>query len=235
MKVLIVEDEVIPANYLKRLLELEGYEVLESIEQGSEAIKIAKQELPDIILMDIMLEDNISGCDAALRISKQNPKILIVFLTAYSDKEMIDFAVASKAFGYLLKPYREKEILATLALAKAHLHDQLEGKKSITTSVTEITLSGGYMYNIKIQKLLHKNKEVHLGPQAIKLIALLCQKPHHVFQTDMILTTLWDIPKSPQALRSLVYRIRESTISTLILNSSKNGYQISLDTESNFH
>jgi len=228
MKILIVEDEVIPANYLKKLLELEGYEVLESVEKGAEAISVAKQEKPDIILMDVMLEDNISGCDAAVAISKENPQILIVFLTAYSDKEMIDFAVASNAFGYLLKPYRDKEILATLALAKAQLEEKIEETENTATTCSKIALIGGYTYHTKTQMLFYKEKGVCLGPQAIKLISLLCINPNNVLQTDRLLSTLWETPKSAQALRSLIYRIREATIPELIINSSKTGYKIGL-------
>lgn len=229
MKVLIVEDEVIPANYLKRLLELEGYEVLETTETGAEAIKIAKKENPDVILMDIMLSDNISGCDAAVKINHNNPNIRIIFLTAYSDKEMVDSAIDSHAYGYLLKPYRDKEILATLALLKAQI-DQTSTKTDVNAhDATTLILKGGYSFNTHKQSLFYASKEVGLGPQAIKLIDLLCKHPHVTVHIDTILDVLWNNQKSKQALRSLVYRIRKSTIPELIVNSSKTGYQIGLE------
>ena len=225
MKILIVEDEVIPAHYLKRLLELEGYDVLETVEKGSEAISVSKKEDPDVVLMDIMLEDSISGCDAAVEINHHNPNIIIIFLTAYSDKEMIDIAIESNAYGYLLKPYRDKEILATLALLKS----KIEKKESPSTLDTDIVLlNGNYNYCMKTQNLLYLSEEVSLGPQAIKLIDLLCKHPHCTLDIDTILATLWNNQKSNQALRSLIYRIRKATVPELILNSSKTGYQIGL-------
>jgi DNA-binding response OmpR family regulator len=227
MKILIVEDEIIPANYLKKLLEVEGYKVLENVEKGADAIRIAKQKNPDIILMDVMLEDNISGCDAALEISKHNSNILIVFLTAYSDKEMINFAIASKAFGYLLKPYRDKEILATLSLAEAHLKNRLIKTEEEKES-TIVTLRGNYTFHTDRHALHYHSEKVNLGPQALNLISLLCKHKHRTLHSEMILNTLWETPMSAQALRSLVYRIRESTIPEIILNSSKTGYQIGL-------
>lgn len=121
MRIVIVEDDVIPANYLKKILELEGHEVIAMIASGVEAIEVAKREKPDLIFMDVMLKDHISGAEAATKIHYAYPEILIVFLTAYSDKEMIDYAVESEAFAYLLKPYRDQEILATLKLANARL------------------------------------------------------------------------------------------------------------------
>jgi len=225
MKILIVEDEAIPANYLKKVLTHEGYEVMQIVETGLGAIKIAHKESPDLILMDVMLQDHISGCDAALEISKKDPKILIVFLTAFSDKEMIDFAVASRAFGYLLKPYRDKEILATLELAKAHL-----GYNTPTLQDDNIlALVDGYYYHTESQSLFYHSEEiVSCGPKALELISLLCKHKHYTVKINTIHETLWDIPRSQQTLRSLVHRIRENTSQNLIINISKVGYKIGL-------
>lgn len=225
MKILIVEDEAIPANYLKKVLTHEGYDVMQIVDTGLGAIQVAHKESPDLILMDVMLQDHISGCDAALEISKKDPNILIVFLTAFSDKEMIDFAVASKAFAYLLKPYRDKEILATLELAKAHLGYSTPAIKDDNI----LALVDGYYYHIDSQSLFHHSKEiVSCGPKALELIALLCKHKHYTVKTKTIHETLWDAPRSQQTLRSLVYRIRENTSQDLIMNISKLGYKIGL-------
>jgi len=175
MKILIAEDEIIPANYLKKVLANEGYKVLPIVSKGQEVIYVAKREKPHLILMDVMLKDNISGCDAALEISRENPDILIVFLTAFSDNEMIDFAVKSKAFGYLLKPYRDKEILATLKLAKAQLNNTTPPKEHKKES-EKLELVDGYSYDKKTETLFFKTQEVHCGPKALKLITLLCRQ-----------------------------------------------------------
>jgi len=227
LKILIVEDEIIPANYLKKTLIYEGYEVLPIVDKGAEAIQTAKKESPDIILMDVMLKDHISGCDAALEISRDNPQILIVFLTAYSDKEMIDFAVESQAFGYLLKPYRDKEILATLELAKAKLL-KAEKKEVLPHTSSDLALVDGYFYNTLTQTLYHPNFEVNCGPKAQELISLLCMQTPNTVKIETILTTLWDTEKPQQTLRSLIHRIREHTSPNLIINVNKFGYRIGL-------
>ncbi len=226
MKILIVEDEIIPANYLKKVLLYEGYEVLPIVMKGQEAIHVAKREKPHIILMDVMLKDNISGCDAALAISQENPNILIVFLTAFSDNEMIDFAVKSKAFGYLLKPYRDKEILATLQLAKAQLSNpQLSSEKK---DDKKLELVDGYSYNKSTETLFFKTQEVPCGPKALQLITLLCKQKNSTVKIEDILETLWDTVKPQQTLRSLIHRIREQTSPNLIVNVNKLGYKIGL-------
>jgi len=229
MKILIVEDELIPANYLKKLLTTNGYNVLPIIDRGENAITVVKKEKPDIILMDVMLKDHVSGCDAALEISRKNPDILIVFLTAYSDKEMVEFAVDSKAFGYLLKPYRDKEILATLELAKAHLSKLPMQDENKPKEKTHIALVDGYCYNTRTQTLFDKTQqEVPCGPKALQLIDLLCKHKHSTVKINIILEELWESKKSQQTLRSLIHRIRENTSQNLIMNVNKLGYKVGL-------
>ncbi len=224
MKILIVEDELIPANYLKKVLQNEGYEVLDIVKRGDKAIEIAKSKKPDIIFMDIMLQDSISGADAAVEIHRFNPKIVIIFLTAFSDKEMIEFAVRSEAFAYLLKPYRDNEILATLQLAKSKLQTN--------TSIAEpkepetIELVDGYSYHKSLQRVFFNEKEVELGPKALQLIKLLCENRNITLEIDEIMEELWDEPKPKQTLRSLIHRVRQMTTPNLIQNVNKFGYKI---------
>ena len=227
MQILIVEDEVIPANYLKKVLELEGYEVIGIVRKGTDAISMAKQKNPDVILMDIMLKDHISGAEAAIQIHASSPEVMIIFLTAYSDEEMINFAVESDAFAYLLKPYRDKEILATLELAKAKLFGKSD---SIVVDVENdtIILTDGYVYNTKSKRLFLENKEIPLGSRALKLIQLLCKNKHITLEIDMILQEVWDSSISRQTLRSLIHRIRTATTPNLIQNTNKFGYRIGL-------
>ncbi len=228
MKVLIVEDELIPAHYLKKVLLENGYEVLDIVMRGAEAIQVAKTQKPDVILMDVMLKDNISGCDAALEISKHDPDIRIIFLTAYSDKEMIDFAVESKAFAYLLKPYRDKEILATLELAKTKQDEDKIPRKRKETDSNKITLVDGYYFNTTSNTLFKGTQEMPCGPKALKLITFLCKHSHTTVKIETLLEELWDADTSQQTLRSLIHRIREQCSPNLILNINKIGYKIGL-------
>ena len=227
MKILIVEDEIIPANYLKKILLNEGYTVLAIAKRGAEAITLAKEKQPDIIFMDIMLKDNISGADAAVEIHTLLPNIIIIFLTAFSDQEMIDFAVRSEAFAYLLKPYRENEILATLQLAKAK-RETTNKSIEIKTENMMIELVDGYIYNRKVKRVFLNNKEIELGPKALQLIQLLCEQKNITLEIDDIMEHLWDDPKPKQTLRSLIHRIRQLTSNNLIQNINKFGYKIGL-------
>lgn len=228
MKILIVEDEIIPANYLKKLLQKEAYEVVEIIKSGEEAIRVAKEREIDLILMDVILQGGISGCDAALKIRQDNPKIFIVFLTAYSDKEMVNFAADSKAFGYLLKPYRDQEILATLQMAKRRLSDLGEEKDEIYKDSNKVFLIDDFCFDKNLCSLTKNGDEILLGPIALHLISMLCMNKNQTLKIESILEELWEKPKSQQALRSLIFRIREKTVTQLIINVNKLGYKIAL-------
>ena len=227
MKIMIVEDDIVPANYLKKMLESQGYSVVAMETSGAGAIQVAKEIKPELIFMDIMLKDNISGAEAAREIHYFNPATMIVFLTAYSDREMIEFAVESDAFAYLLKPYRDREILATLELAKAKMESK-NSFDSINSETDSIELAGGYSYNTDLNRLFLDGKEIPLGSKALKLIKLLCKNRHITLEIETITKEIWDTPKSGQTLRSLIHRIRESTCYDLIQNSNKFGYKIGL-------
>jgi len=231
MKILIVEDHIIPANYLRKMLEKEDYKVIDIVRTGEKAIEVTKKEKPQLIFMDIILKDQISGAEAAKEIHYIFPEIMIVFLTAYSDKEMIEYAVESDAFAYLLKPYRDKEIIATLELAKAKLsiNKRPQEKKNIEEKNERIlSLVDNYTYDTQVKRLFLDKKEVKLSSKALILIQLLCSNKNITLEINFITNELWETPKNPQTLRSLIHRIREATSHKLIQNVNKFGYKIGL-------
>lgn len=116
IKILVVEDEIIIAEDLKRILKEFDYDVGNVALSGKEAIEFAKRENPNLILMDINLNSEINGIEAAIIIRRQFD-IPVVFLTAFSDKETIEQAKKSEAFGYLIKPYAPEELKTTIELA----------------------------------------------------------------------------------------------------------------------
>ena len=229
MRIMIVEDDVIPANYLKKILEVEGYEVIAMISRGAQAIEVKKKEKPDLIFMDVMLKDHISGAEAATEIYYAYPEIMIVFLTAFSDKEMIEYAVESDAFAYLLKPYRDQEILATLVLAKAKLSTNKKHFEKNIINNNKIKLVDGYVYDSQLNRLFLNNKEVMLSPKSLQLVQLLCNHKEITLEINTILEALWDLATPAQTLRSLIRRVRISTSENLIQNVNKFGYRIGLN------
>lgn len=223
LKIVIVEDELIAAEFLKVILEEMGAEVIDIIDSGNEAIEVCIKKEPDVIFMDVMLTDNISGCEAAVAISQKNTHSKIIFLTAYMDEEMIDYAADSGAVSYLTKPYNKSQILATLKL----LATQKESSKVTAEEKPEkILLKNDYVYHTKQNRLLKNGKEVELGPTAIKLIKLLCTQVDVSISNTQIAMYVWGKEVNDKTLRSLMFRIRSATDGELIKNISGTGYMI---------
>jgi PAS domain S-box-containing protein len=114
--VLIVEDESVNAAVIDHRLKKLGYPVAGIATSGEEAIELVQQTKPDVVLMDIQLEGKIDGVEAAITIRKKTG-IPVVYLTGNSDEETIERARTTEAFGYLHKPFHEREVHSTLQLA----------------------------------------------------------------------------------------------------------------------
>ena len=114
-KVLIVEDETIVALDIKRAIQNLGFEVTNTVTTFEEAIACVKENTPDIILMDINLENSIDGISIAYEIKKTND-IPIIYLTAFCDDETINRAIETNPVGYLLKPFKIDELKSTILL-----------------------------------------------------------------------------------------------------------------------
>jgi PAS domain S-box-containing protein len=129
-RILIVEDERIIAEDLRVTLESFGYEVIDIISSGENAIQKAGETLPDLILMDMALEGEMRGSEAAEIIHRKfgTP---IIFLTAYADENTLNMAKASEPYGYLIKPFEERELRATIEMFfyKIDLEQKLESSE----------------------------------------------------------------------------------------------------------
>lgn len=224
MTVLIVEDEVIAASYLKEIVCEAGYEVIGTVGTGKGAIELARSQKPNLILMDIMLKDAISGVDAAVEISYHFPCCKIIFLTAYTESSMIETAKDANTVGYFLKPYNKEEIIANLHII-ASKHTPTERIKSDDDSVT---LAKAYTFNTKLKQLFLHTYEIALTEKELELIELLCKNSHCILSFREIIEEIWDTKTPHQTLRSLIYRIRQKTHPEFIVSVSKRGYKISL-------
>jgi diguanylate cyclase (GGDEF)-like protein/PAS domain S-box-containing protein len=129
-KILIVEDERIIALDLKKRLERFGYPSPEIVSTGEEAVSSAESYSPHIILMDIMLSGETDGIEAAKTIQRDY-NIPVIFLTAYSNEQTLDRAKEAEPYGYILKPFKERELYTTIdiALYKFKLNSQLKSQE----------------------------------------------------------------------------------------------------------
>jgi CheY-like chemotaxis protein len=115
-RIMVVEDEGIVALDIQDSLERLGYHGVEVLSSGEEALIKAQETRPDLILMDIRLGEGIDGIETATAINDKLD-IPIVYLTAFTDEKTVKRAQVTEPFGYLIKPFIEKEIQTTIEMA----------------------------------------------------------------------------------------------------------------------
>ncbi len=158
-KVMIVEDNATVAEDCRFCLISLGYHVTSIVAAGEEAIERAEVEHPDVVLMDIHLRDEIDGIEAAAQIYSRFG-IPVVFLSAYSDRNLLERAKPAGSFGYLVKPFGERELFATIEMA---LHKANSNAAELATARMEATatLAGGIAHDYNnLMQIVQGNAEL---------------------------------------------------------------------------
>ena len=179
--ILIVEDEKIIAEDIKNTLVKFKYNVPEIIASGEKAIRRAEELKPDLVLMDIMIEGSINGIVAAKKIYRDFG-IPIVFLTAYADDNILEQAAESSPFGYLIKPFEDRELRATIEMAfyKSKMEKRLRRNRNFLLKVIDTVpnnifvkdKSGKYlMVNDSVADLYNTTPKKMIGKTDKELIA----------------------------------------------------------------
>jgi response regulator NasT len=134
VRILIAEDETLIRLDLRGILERAGFEVCAEARDGQEAVDLARDLRPDLAILDVKMP-RLDGIEAARRILDERP-IPIVILTAYGQEELVARAVEAGVFGYLVKPFREADLLPASRAAHAR-HDELAALRDEAASLAE--------------------------------------------------------------------------------------------------
>src|SRR5438105_7302297 len=134
MRMRVAEDETIIRLGLRAVLERAGFEVCAEARDGEEAVALARSEQPDVAVLDVKMP-RLDGIEAARRILDERP-IPIVMLTAYDQKELVARAIEAGVFGYLVKPFREQDLLPAIRTARAR-HEELAALREEAESLAE--------------------------------------------------------------------------------------------------
>ena len=182
-KLLVVEDEVVIAMRLQQRLTSLGFDVVGVAYSGEEAVETARDLKPDLILMDIMIPGSLDGIEAA-KIIKVELDIPVIFLTAFSEDKVIERAREAQPYGYILKPFQDREIKATveIALYKKEIEEKLrKAHNELEQRVKERTFELNEALNSvknSEQELSHRkleleqlNKELMETNQAVSVLA----------------------------------------------------------------
>ena len=183
-KILVVEDEPNQVELIEFNLNSQGYEVVVA-RDGEEALNLAEEENPDLILLDWMLP-KVSGIEVCrqLRRSKMTREIPIIILTARSEESDKIRGLDIGADDYITKPYSIKELLARVRAAMRRpsasvISDQLNVGKIVVDLQKHIVAIDGL--------------QVNLGPTEYRLLVTLMQSPERVFSREQLLDQVWGI------------------------------------------
>src|SRR5882757_9278435 len=122
--ILIVEDQFVEANLLRLMLKKAGYAVGGIARSVEDARKKIMEERPGLVLLDIFLSGRETGIDLARYLREED--IPFIYLSASSNEDILNAAKATRPYGFLVKPFRDKDLLMTLEIARQHMEYGME-------------------------------------------------------------------------------------------------------------
>ncbi len=171
--ILIAEDENIIAKDISKTLERLGYNILGAVRTGKDAILKTARLKPDLVLMDIMLEDEMSGIEAAEKIMSSFD-IPVIYLTALADDETLQRAKITEPFGYVLKPFDERILHSSIEMG-LYKHQINKKLKERTRELEEERIkSNQLLHNILPSEIVKELKETgSIKPREYSKVTLL--------------------------------------------------------------
>ena len=216
VSILIVEDELIIAKNTAKKLKKLGYEIQGIVSSGEAALAQVSQQKPDLILMDIAIKGAMDGIDTAIKIKEEIADIPIVFLTAYASDKTVNRASKSGCYGYLIKPFREAELQATIKISLSKHREQSTIRKSLQDTINEYS---SHFDDIYLNELTNLPNKLFLRDSFDYLKSLLSEPQSSAVEPDNL---------SQIALNSIaIFRIdldRFAKITTCLNQQQKNNF-----------
>lgn len=147
-KILVVEDEVIVAMDIQSSLISFGYDVPRTTDNGEDALILAKQLHPDLVLMDINLKGDMDGIETAEKILT-DLGIPSIYLTAYADRNTLDRAKSTAPFGYIVKPFEETNLYTTIEVALSKHREQQLLHRTIADALIDLPNRQTFIEQVK--------------------------------------------------------------------------------------
>ncbi len=243
-KVLIVEDDEITALNLKISLEKQGYNILSIVDNIADANIQIVELRPEIIIIDISLEESCDGIKLAQEI-KSRHNLPFIYLTSYTDNETIMQARETEPYGYIVKPFDPNSLHATLQMAlhkynaetstknelsllkmdKSNLEKLLYSKKETHEPI--VNFGKNYHLDISICETFYKGTKIKLTKKENAFLRLLVSQMGLVVNFEQAMKYVWEENGATEnSVRTLVWRLRSKLKDDIIKNASGLGYFI---------
>ena len=187
IRVLIVDDHVVVAEGLKHLVDAQpDLEVIACVEDGREAVRVARETRPDVVLMDLSMPE-LNGADATRAIVANDPKCRVIVLSMYAEREYVRRALKAGAVGYVVKRSAAKEVVEAIRAAHA-------GQRYLSPRVADVVIedAAGDDADDPLARLSAREREVlqliaegHTGAHIAERLAL-SQKTVETYRARLI-------------------------------------------------
>lgn len=202
-KILVVEDEPLVAKDIQSTLKKLGHTVVGWGMNEESTHALVEAHNPDIVFMDINLEEDVDGIEIAEALRYENKALKIIYLTAYADDETITRAVKTSPSGYIVKPFNRRDINITLRIA-------LQEEREYTVDDKQcITVDNEYNYNTSSKNLFYKEIPIALTASELKLFDICFAHRGQIVPHETIDQLIWpDKSVSESTRRGLHFRLR---------------------------
>lgn len=243
-KIIIVEDDEITSLNLNMSLQKHGYSVVAVCDSTTQAKHKVSSHNPDLIIIDISLDESNDGIELAKYI-KEKHQIPFIYLTSYSDDDIIAQAKLTEPYGYIVKPFDPGSLHATIQMALFKYEQENQRKENIDSlKVDKINLekllyskrssdkpivpfAEDYHLDISICETFYKGKKIKLTKKENAFLRLLVAQLGLVVSFEQAMNYVWDENGATEnSVRTLVWRLRNKLETDIIKNASGIGYYI---------
>lgn len=218
LNVLIVDDEPIITMFIKHIVKEMGDNVVDVCYDSSAAFESIQSKKPDLIFMDINIKGPLDGISVIRKINVDNDPI-VYYVSAYSSSDIINDALSTKAYNYLIKPIKEEDIKIALTLARKIKNKQVRCIKD------KLSLSSDICYDFTKQELFQNGSVIKLSATEKKLVDIFITNINVTLPTSTIKELIWqekDIANS--TLRDAIYNLRKKIPELKIETNFGRGY-----------
>jgi len=242
--IIIVEDDEITALNLKLSLQKHGYTIAAVCDNAQQAKNKISAYNPDIVIVDISLQESSDGIELAKVIRKKH-NLPFIFLTSYSDDDIITKAKKTEPYGYIVKPFDPNSLHATIQMALFKYDMENERKEDIDSLKVDklnlekllyskrasdkpiVPFGDNYHLDISICETFYNGKKIKLTKKENAFLRLLVAQLGLVVSFEQAMNYVWDDSGATEnSVRTLVWRLRNKLETDIIKNASGIGYYI---------